>query len=899
MAAQTLGLIVRVLDDETKAILGATPWTSGDRDLAQKAEAALVRSLRFRPQFVHRQPVAKKSAWLLARFDLVDVKQVARDTLVAYHLTYQVPLLTAFLDACGIPHESGNIKASSSEYVIPSDAALREIINSVASSFGVVAVFVYLETAALLMAGDWERPRAVLQELMTEASDRINTAIPDEPDQEEGDSEQDNERTEGLTTLDRVLIKTIIAAVGDSEGSLTVDQADEVIDELLHLSVDRHQTYFHRGFLYALLDRPRVEGFESNESRRAWQLAGELAALARRGEYAEIVLRQDANPAEFNAMLRHPSASSSGARDLFEALWLQGYRARAAQSLTPDLIRRRGPAFMNLLLHRAVEQIHAQQESDARRILQLLDSAIDDPAREVLGERFEFEVQRRITQCLRVDGSFEQAAAEFETLLTAAPPEMVAEIHTDRGLCRGQFRRLGDVRIPPSEADAKAVVFRIRAGMAHFDEAVRSRGRRASSRYVLGVLSLLEGEYADARMHLVEAYEGAAADKALLERYRSSGVYGRILVAYALSIFLDYAEVHFTFATELLREADGHFARSEWPEWLLARAVEVAAGFSGDGARLIEFVSEQFPAILDQSSQNVALLDRSALLRSVIERNSADDRRPRSKRWTDNEALLEFHRLHGDHEAASQVLDRLEELALVDASLRASFLTLLEHPSRLDPLWDDEDILTSRIQLLQLDCRLDEAAEALARLGHRYIALRRFGEAGNVVARLRSCDPESKYCDAIIGRLPKLSSETVASDPSGNDDHVQRYLSTRTLSVLFVGGGERLEKHDERVIETLGSRFGPNLTLTFEHDSWSHNTGRTFAALKNPVRDSDVIVLSDLMRTNLGRSLRRLINDEGKMWAPCTMDGIEGMSRAIETAIRRFVETSLDAGISP
>jgi hypothetical protein len=83
-------------------------WTDAD-GLEQQAEAMalLARQLKARPRFVQSLSTERKARYLAAYPGMPDL--LAARLLVSYHLAHQRPLMAAFLDALGIPHEDGLI----------------------------------------------------------------------------------------------------------------------------------------------------------------------------------------------------------------------------------------------------------------------------------------------------------------------------------------------------------------------------------------------------------------------------------------------------------------------------------------------------------------------------------------------------------------------------------------------------------------------------------------------------------------------------------------------------------------------------------------------------------------------------------------------------------------------
>ena len=81
----------------------------------QQAEAllAIASHFRFRAKSVRALPLEKKARYLASLPGVPD--SVAGRVLVAYHLAHQRPMLAAFLDALGMPHDNGVLNGGGAE----------------------------------------------------------------------------------------------------------------------------------------------------------------------------------------------------------------------------------------------------------------------------------------------------------------------------------------------------------------------------------------------------------------------------------------------------------------------------------------------------------------------------------------------------------------------------------------------------------------------------------------------------------------------------------------------------------------------------------------------------------------------------------------------------------------
>ncbi len=97
--------------------------------------------LRARPQFVRKQSPEKRAQLVRQALSRVATSVIAEEMLAAYFLQVKKPLLVEWLDALGLEHEEGTLKADAppeperaaleqavAAYLKPDDAADRELL---------------------------------------------------------------------------------------------------------------------------------------------------------------------------------------------------------------------------------------------------------------------------------------------------------------------------------------------------------------------------------------------------------------------------------------------------------------------------------------------------------------------------------------------------------------------------------------------------------------------------------------------------------------------------------------------------------------------------------------------------------------------------------------------------
>jgi hypothetical protein len=127
-------------------------WLDHDSTMEQlEIYALLARRLNFRLKSVQALPLDRKVKHLMAMGNVSD--GVAGRLLVAYHLACQRPMMGAFLDALGIPHENGLI--AEGDTTKPDADTLKKGVETLRASHPAEDVTLYLSTLVLQDAETW------------------------------------------------------------------------------------------------------------------------------------------------------------------------------------------------------------------------------------------------------------------------------------------------------------------------------------------------------------------------------------------------------------------------------------------------------------------------------------------------------------------------------------------------------------------------------------------------------------------------------------------------------------------------------------------------------------------------------------------------------------------------
>ncbi len=230
------------------------------------------------------------------------------------------------------------------------------------------------------------------------------------------------------------------------------------------------------------------------------------------------------------------------------------------------------------------------------------------------------------------------------------------------------------------------------------------------------------------------------------------------------------------------------------------------------------------------------------------------------------------------YKEAGDLLDELEVLA-IDGVGTAEFLDLVRDPERLQPAWEQEEVVVARARCFEALGDLETAMGVIRPVFHRYAAKGDIHEAGGILECIRRYGlPEERYVQETR-RLEALIEHGRESAPQVNDPDMK--IAPRPLNILFVGGNEIQKKQESAVRNNLRER-APHVDVTFIFTGWSGNWQLHLEKVQSELHKHDALVLMRFMRTNLGREIRRLCGK--KQWRSCWSSGHKGMADAILAA---------------
>ena len=117
------------------------------------ADAAVIKVLHVRPQAVRTLANERKASALASVTEMSEL--LAASLLVALHLGERRPLLAAFLDATGLPHDNGLLAEDAAAAPVPEETARRGV-DALLAAFPPQQVRTYLNTLWLQDHDRWE-----------------------------------------------------------------------------------------------------------------------------------------------------------------------------------------------------------------------------------------------------------------------------------------------------------------------------------------------------------------------------------------------------------------------------------------------------------------------------------------------------------------------------------------------------------------------------------------------------------------------------------------------------------------------------------------------------------------------------------------------------------------------
>jgi hypothetical protein len=882
--------------DEQHAVLGVF-WDAcceGEVDRADvdRIVNRLSKKIKHRPQSLR----GRDRTWIVKQLHpralrtLSDADWAA--AFRAYYSRHKRDLMCRFLDLVGIEHDDNGLIPG--DWDPPDEARVRAAVPELLKSHSVREVARYLAVLAR-QDDDWrgvvpEMGRLLAISVGDGSSDaRSQSAEPfSGPDPSGGSSE--------FSVLDRVLIREIVRSLAGIEGAVSADELEELVEDVIILNEARQRNYFHLGLMHVLspgcipdFDRP-----ELNDARREWYLAGIVAGLVRTRDSEGLRDVLAARGADFARAAATPGGPGASLAKLgFEFVVECGLLSEATALLRGQLSRV-GLVLAAPALRLATGYVRQNEFGSARAIIDVLRqhaSLITGDAPAV--HAFHQELGRRWGQCLQAAGDFAGAETAFKRLDDTAGGDGSPDLLADRGLVKGRFRSLGEVRLPDTQEQRTNLRDQLANGEPHFRKAVETHGVEAPKAcYALAMLAYVryslekrggprrESLRIDALTRVREAVT-ALHQSASARAYEDMGVLAQARFLQAVVQMESLDPVDARAAMDAWRGI-AEFA-SRFPKAELRGLVEAAEAVDATMAtEIAEAIWTHRPLDAPEILAGSSLRSSSDRLVQQMLAQVRQEHLPRQRRMELWCWLVPAMIRSNDRKTAEEGVDALEDLA-EEPSLVAPLLDWFSNPANYDPALDPAEAAWVRVRLLRRLGRDAECSEALRQLFFKVRDSRPF-DAAQILEAFRDWALDPCVLADLEGRLPVAAG-------SADLDARARLERGETVRVLFVGGNEVQARYDDAV-RTGIAREWPGIAVVFEHTGWSSNWGRDVPRLLKAAAESDAVVLMPLMRTMLGRTLRDKID---RPWIACTSTGKGGMLSSVRCAAMVAVRQRLKA----
>ena len=823
------------------------------------------------------EQLAKKAAYLP-----LDRVQILRAALIALHLPGRAWLQAAFFDELPLAHEGGFLKDSLPEPVAPPEN-VRLAAQRLLDLYPGDQALTYLLAIRAVFPRSWpgldpwlrEFARHHLGERLTEAE---QVAASPGPSSRPADLvERGSELTQSGTAVqasrfrvlseeanptpldDQITIMMVNSASGVANAP-SESQIDAVVDEFVRLNGLRHQSFHHAGFRDAIYGREPAKSLPAeNRHRWRWYYAGFIAGLARRNRVADIERLYDRFAVVQTLGDTGLGPSRIGGPLVYGALcdarrYEEASRFVSIQAIYND------PVVAEKLLQQGTDLLRREDPATATPIFETLWQGLADRLADGLQVAPEtwIPVRRRRAHCLRYADDLEGARAVLEELVDEPDEENRAAVLADLGLLDAGFRRLHELRYPPSRGDVPGLRDALERGRPRFREAADIPVRTAAhGHYTLGFLELLRGEYALAVVHLEQALAGFGQRP---EVYSGSNLLVRARLHLGLALCFALSDVaHLDRARRLLHDAMS--AGERIPAYLVGDVLDaLGLADSAEAVRVAEDIVKASPdSTLDEVVTSQAARRCVAAADALVAR-ARNQQRSLTERTRDWHGVLPMLLTQSRMEEAAESLDFAEEAA-VQGILRQEFLALLRDERRYGPPWSPDDARWSQVRVLESAGDYTNAAGFLQQVF--YVALANGGEAAEddarqVVERLEDYPGEFQ---SLLTRLRDQFTSRFAGEPAATIHEPERLIR-----VLVVGGNETQKRFDESLIQSFKETH-PHLVLEFFHSGWTSNWGIQINEFERRLDGTDGVVFSRYMRTGFGQQARKRLR--GVPWRGC------------------------------
>jgi len=705
-----------------------------------------------------------------------------------------------------------------------------------------------------------------------------------------------------LSILDKVLVRQAVASASQTDGALSPRQLDELIDEVVRLNPNRHQTYHARGFVDAIRgEAVRMAFPTANDERRAWVLCGAIIGTLRSND-ADAVMRLIGEQDDvFEILLAKP--------ELYAGAWLM-------EPLYPVLRdRARFDALMKLFANHlenlptaSQKRLISQAMRDARdliveakpdRAVDLLDAvgpALATDNQLAIASREQNGLLReamwRRGQAAMAVGNFGLAIQFFRQLLELpdTSPAQRAKVLADVGLAKAQLRRIHDVFPDEDKVAVDNLAASLAKGFEDFLQAIEIDSDAAvRSRLCLAVLAMEDRSTPDAIPHLRSFLQASMSEK--------PGYYGPYAQAWtrfllALAIAEAGSRAEYRCAVDELTDALREPGFSP-PVYMCSRLASACAeaGLCSSVEQLVAFIERRDPLALPDVVYERRLEACSKRARQVLLEYAPHPALSADERLGLLSRVMHAASQSNDGDAWTQLAEVTQQLSEADPASCGRYLDFVE--AAREQLTDADLIeLFEEAQLAlwkqagtfePVYARLSQLADDLIRQGGEY-DLEYAGELLDEIEGL----PAPWMAERLAPLRDRLSAATCVSNAASVVDLLLRRPTP--VRIYVVGGGDRHRGYEDTIRERLYQKFPRGrVDVEFLIPGFSANWMPHVQTVERNITRFDALVIIYATRTTFGEWVRDIARRAQKPAYTCGRQGRGAVLHKVTAAIENTV----------
>lgn len=750
-----------------------------------------------------------------------------------------------------------------------------------------------------------QRGKSVVEPLKeSEAGEAADEEEEEEEEEEEAGDEADADGESpkvatppsptNVSELDRILIDAAVQAANGATGARSLEQIAAIVEELVRLNDKRFPSQALVGFVDALMGReirPRLPG--GNVIRRIWYLKGFLEGHRRTDSDAAFVARVKALAAEDVAAFE--TAMQDFPREVLVArVAVADMAIRAAIAMDNyELVQswfsfRDSPALIEPVLAGIARSVRKGEPKKALPLLKHIRQQIKDIQRlrglpgydesSDFTSVFDVSVVGLEATALRLCGRFDDAIQRLERLKASIEEqEFRAPLWGGLALAKLRIVRIEEVSLKGTHLDS---LLRRIPGVEPLLRKAEEEGQgHAPSLFLLALPTVFRKNSTRVeRASALERLRKASGLLSSLEVDLAQGPFPAIVEAMAAILELQDGEseqVGASAAASLLRALE---AGLRLEPALVREAAECAIALGAPEAEAIFRHSFALGASLDEALPVEDLVAKTPVIASALLDQSDQRAMTPGERSRLEVRILRGLARNADPaaEIRERCADRLEVRASSDRAARRVLVDLLEAKDSDERCWQlaweesDRDAILVRSHLE--DGNRERVGELLELIGYAALKTSRGLLAQDCADQLKELGLPNTLEDSLRASRPALPKPIAGDRPK----------------IALVGGNEIQGQYETRLLEWFAKQW-PGGRLKIWRPGWGANWSSEISDLDRSLANYHAVVILTFVRTNLGRHLRRRVNDEGLQWFSCTGHGYESLRRSVEHAV---VETA-------